>query len=182
MIATPPIRLVNYLFDKIEIESNKEFSPSQDQSPHLGGNISVTRDVIRMPAEWIPSNSASEAEHPHLVVLKVSIGNLEDQPPSVFGTFVARGVFAFDQSISSDDERGRLAATAGASILYGCIREMVHSLSARVSVTFTPFILPTIAFTSEDVNVIDGLEARANEHNDQTKLKSSKKRKKEKPA
>lgn len=146
MLKSAPFKLVSYIYDQIELRQNDKFVPRDLFKNQYGGNVSIARSIDPLNEEAAKILEVNDLS-PVVVTLKVQIKEQDDFEPSILGTLATRGIFAFDSRLElSQEEQIKIAGTTGASILYGCVREMVQSLSPRISVVGTAYLLPTICF------------------------------------
>jgi len=111
-LSLSPIQLLSQEFLHVELSA----IPAEDYGP---GKIDVDREVFydKEDDDW-------------RVTLTVEIQGVDGKAnPPYKGAVVARGVYKVHESYPHDTEK--LVRITGASMLYGCIREMVAHISAR---------------------------------------------------
>lgn len=124
-----PIAILSQDFWEVSLHASTE-------SKHGVGDIEVERQVH--PVKGNP--------HQWSVYLKIDIAALEGElPPPYTGRIIAQGIYQVHQQYPRDPKR--LIRITGASMLYGCAREMVSSVTARGPHGI--LTLPSISFYEE---------------------------------
>lgn len=128
MTQRSPIRLVQYYFNKVEVELRRDFQPSES------------------PVEYsasIQSNVKKHSEDPFnfMVEIKVEIPS-PDIPHIPYAVkIIGTGIFQIDREVEEKDHYTLVKGT-GAAMLYGAMREFVLILTARTG-PYPPLQLPT---------------------------------------
>jgi len=97
---------------------------------------------VNLGCEPLPAGEDGEPNR-FVVMLGIALDNTEGKPAPYLLDITALGLIEVDEKVEPE-KRTNLAVINGASLIYGAIRELVTTLSAR-SVA-GPFVLPTMDF------------------------------------
>jgi preprotein translocase subunit SecB len=127
----PALRLENYFYDRILVEANTDWPPTE--KPQMG----VTVNVEVGSRQDAPS-------HFRAIMDITGIPNEKGQPVPYNLKLRAQGFFDVDMQGGALEDAARLVQVTGASILYSAAREFVLLASSRGP--FGSVLLPTVSF------------------------------------
>lgn len=154
-----PLQLKGYFFTKVSIEPSKSFDDSESSDVSAldfnfnGVNISTEIGIA-------VANNQIDDPRDFLVRFNLSIPNLDGTkcPYTIYVGIV--GTFTISNKIEKQ-KRDNIVTVNGASILYGCIREIVSTITSRCihgllilpTANFTDHIKPILCTTKENKSI-----------------------------
>ena len=136
------IQLRQLVFKGIHLDP---VDPTEDSPPIDASSFDFEGVIFRVNLGCEPLTAGEEGDDPSrfVIILGIALDNTERKPAPYLLDITALGLIAIDEKVEPE-KRTNLAAINGASLIYGAIRELVTTLSAR-SVA-GPFVLPTMDF------------------------------------
>ncbi|AUB85699.1 protein-export chaperone SecB [Candidatus Thiodictyon syntrophicum] len=136
------IQLRQLVFKSIHVEA---VEPAADAPPGDATNFDFDGTTFRVElgSEALPNAEDDSDPGVFVVMLRIAIDNQEGKPAPYLFDITALGLIEIDRKIDKE-KRSDLAAVNGASLIYGAIRELVTTLTARS--TAGSFVLPTMDF------------------------------------
>lgn len=149
-----PIAILSQDFWEVSLRGSLEHE-------HGVGDIEVERQVFSVednPQQW-------------RVYLQIDLTALEgEKPPPYTGRIIARGFYEVHEEYPHDPER--LVRITGASMLYGAVREMVTSVTARGP--HGMLTLPSVSFFENNASKIPAKRAAKKTTKKATKKRAAK--------
>lgn len=140
-----PLQLKGYFFTKASIETSK---PLDDSEISNVSAIDFDFNGVNILTEIRVAVADNQSDDPRdfLIKFKLTIPNLDGvQCPYTIDVDIV-GTFTISNKIEKQ-KRDNIVSVNGTSILYGCVREMVSSVTSRC--LHGLLILPTVNFTDQ---------------------------------
>lgn len=136
------IQLRQLAFKGIHVEA---VEPAADAPPGDAAGFDFDGTIFRVELGSETLENAEDDNDPgvFVVMLRIAIDNQEGKPAPYLIDITAMGLIEIARKIDKE-KRGDLAAVNGASLIYGAIRELVTTLTARGTVG--SLVLPTMDF------------------------------------
>lgn len=136
------IQLRQLVFKGIHLEP---VEPSEEATSGEAANGDFEGIVFRvnLGIETLATAEENKGSHTFVVMLGIAIDNTEGKPSPYLLDMTALGLIEVNEQVDQE-KRADLAAVNGASLIYGAIRELVTTLTARSIAG--PFVLPTMDF------------------------------------
>lgn len=133
---TPVMELVSHFFPEIHVQANLQLTPDgiTDESVY---DIDYVTDVAVYDGDT-PTE--------RFVCFNIKTDDAEKAKAWKINVSVV-GLFRYPESQEDEQFKSHMAYVTGQSILYGIVREVVHTLTQKGP--FDPIYLPTISFVPE---------------------------------
>lgn len=135
------IQLRQLVFKGIHLEPVEPTGEVIPEATHIDFEGIVFR--VNLGIETLATDEENNGPHSFVVMLGIAIDNTEGKPSPYLLDMTALGLIEVNDQVEQE-KRADLAAVNGASLIYGAIRELVTTLTARSVAGL--FVLPTMDF------------------------------------